>query len=252
VPFDHEKLRVYRKALEFARFAKERLASWESRYAVKDHMRRASESVLVNLASGAVRRSPRIKATRFDAALGSTLECAACLDVAHVYGLLPEEASTAGKRTLSAIAGMLVGLRRSTERKVREQECHYGSRPGDNATYALFFHERLDVYRVALEFAGWFHKLLSGGTLSKRLLRELDRATTSMVLNIAEGNGRFSTMDHRRFLEFGRDAAVRAATYLDLAALDAGEGPGHHHEGKQALERVVSMLFRMTGDDANG
>jgi hypothetical protein len=43
---------------------------------------------------------------------------------------------------------------------------------------------------------------IAGGTeLSTRWFRQLDKALTSVVLNIAEGNGRRMEADHRRFLE---------------------------------------------------
>jgi len=34
---------------------------------------------------------------------------------------------------------------------------------------------------------------------------------TSVVLNVAEGNGRYSELDHRRFLEVAAASAVKAA-----------------------------------------
>ncbi len=39
MPLDHEKLRVYQESLVFAQFAKEVVAGWEDRYAVRDHLR---------------------------------------------------------------------------------------------------------------------------------------------------------------------------------------------------------------------
>ena len=64
MPFDHEKLRVYHEALRFALFAKGLLAGWEDRYAVRDHLKRASESIVLSLAAGAIQRSPRKKAAK--------------------------------------------------------------------------------------------------------------------------------------------------------------------------------------------
>ena len=48
--FAHEKLSVYQKALEFFDHAQERIASWSKQHAFVDHLLRASESILFNLA----------------------------------------------------------------------------------------------------------------------------------------------------------------------------------------------------------
>ena len=247
MPFDHEKLRVYQESLGFAQFAKEMLAGWEDRYAVRDHLRRASDSILLNLAVGAIQRSSRMKAAKFDIALGSTLECAACVDVAHVYELLTTEVVASGKQRLSAITGMLIGLRRSADPQVRENESVYEASTGSDSSQTLFSHERLDVYQVALEFVAWLHGLSCSAELPKQLFGELDAAATGIVLNIAEGNGRFATSDHRRFLGYAQDAAVKAATSLDLAALGRTIEPRNAGRAKRLLERVVAMLFRMIG-----
>ena len=37
-----------------------------------------------------------------------------------------------------------------------------------------------------------------------------------MVLNIAEGNGRYAELDHHRFLQIAQSAAVKGAVFLDL------------------------------------
>ena len=46
-----------------------------------EHFRRASESVVLNIAEAARLLSGPDKARTLDYALGSTLECAACLDI---------------------------------------------------------------------------------------------------------------------------------------------------------------------------
>ncbi|MFC1805879.1 four helix bundle protein [Planctomycetota bacterium] len=247
MPFDHEKLRVYQESLGFARLAKEMLAGWQDRYAVGGHLRRASGSILLNLAVGAIQRSSRMKAAKFDIALGSTLECAGCVDVAHVYELLTNEAAASGKQRLSAITGMLIGLRRSTNPQVREDVSAYEASTGSDSSQALFSHERLDVYQVALEFVAWLHGVSCSAELPKQLFGELDAAATGIVLNVAEGNGRFATGDHRRFLGYAQDAAVKAATCLDLAVLGHAIEPRRAGTAKRLLERVVAMLFRMIG-----
>jgi hypothetical protein len=67
--------------------------------------------------------------------------------------------------------------------------------------------ERLDAYQVALEF----HALAGGLPLGRgrgELRDQLDRASTSIVLNIAEGAGRRGGADRARFFAIARGSAT--------------------------------------------
>jgi len=105
----------------------------------------------------------------------------------------------------------------------------------------MFYHEQLDVYRTALEVVRWFHSSHMSGRLPKLRFRELDTNITSMVLNIAEGNGRFSGADHCRFVETAHRAAIKVSAQLDLCEqkqLVAGDKVEAAHS---LLLRVASM-----------
>jgi hypothetical protein len=57
----------------------------------------------------------------------------------------------------------------------------------------IFDHEKLDVYRVELQFMTWItdflHDVCASPTQHRReLIEQLDRASLSMLLNTAEGN----------------------------------------------------------------
>jgi len=55
--FAHEKLQVYGKALDFAAKASASPSRWDKKHALVDHLSRASESVLFNLAEAASQTS---------------------------------------------------------------------------------------------------------------------------------------------------------------------------------------------------
>jgi four helix bundle protein len=74
---------------------------------------------------------------------------------------------------------------------------------------AYFDHERLDVCRESIAFCGWVGELLGQISAKAAAKDQLDRASTSLPLNIAEGNGKFSTVDRARFLEIDRGSALR-------------------------------------------
>jgi hypothetical protein len=67
-----------------------------------------------------------------------------------------------------------------------------------------FDHEKLDVYREAINFCAWVGKFLAAISVKAAAKDQLDRASTSISLNIAEGSGKFSRSDRARFFEIAR------------------------------------------------
>src|SRR5213595_679325 len=128
--FDHEKLDVYRQAIDFCGWVGEFLASISAKAAAKDQLDRASTSIPLNIAEGNGEFSARDRARFFEMARGSALECAACLDVLVVRKLVKEEPLAAQKERLVRIVEMLVGLlRRFSDRAgvLREEAPRYSS-----------------------------------------------------------------------------------------------------------------------------
>ncbi len=111
----------------------------------------------------------------------------------------------------------------------------------------MFDREKLDVYQVSLQFVAWVFNRVDHLKGSFRFARdELIRASQSIPRNIAEGNGKRSTPDRKRFLGIARGSALECAAILDeLRVMKAMEQSGAD-EGKKLLHRIVSMLSRMT------
>ena len=186
-----------------------------------------------------------MKLTSLDYALGSSLECAACLDVAHLKNLLAGQQFEPEKRRVCEIAKMLVGLRRAwSESVLHEDRVEYAVKAEPSEAQPLFNHERLDVYRVSLSFMRWFVALGPAQELTAPF-RPVDKAATSVVLNIAEGNGRYARLDHKRFLQVAQSSAVKAAAHLDLCVAKKVLTPADITVGKGFLTRVGAMLARM-------
>ena len=78
--FSLEKLKVYDRALASVANLAQLSANWDKRHAVVDQLLRASKSVLLNLGEGAGLRGSPQRQHLLDYAIGSALECAACLD----------------------------------------------------------------------------------------------------------------------------------------------------------------------------
>ena len=103
-----------------------------------------------------------------------------------------------------------------------------------------FDHEKLDVYQEAIRFVSWVDDLLESIPKSLAVHNQLDRASTSVPLNIAEGNGKYTAADRCRFFDIAPGSALECAAFLDvLMAKKRIEQPD---AGKAILVRVVSML----------
>ena len=108
-----------------------------------------------------------------------------------------------------------------------------------------FDHEKLDVYQEAIAFCGWVGELLSEISAKAAAKDQLDRASISIPLNIAEGNGKFSTVDRARFLEIARGSALECAACLDVLAVRKLVGAERVMSGKEKLVRILNMLIGM-------
>ena len=112
----------------------------------------------------------------------------------------------------------------------------------------MFHHEKLDVYRVSIEFVAWAGELLDGPLTKCRLsaVGQLDRASTSIPLNIAEGNGKRSTRDRCRYFDTSRGSALESAAALDVLVARRILAPAVVKAGKALLLRIVEMLTKLT------
>jgi four helix bundle protein len=107
-------------------------------------------------------------------------------------------------------------------------------------------HERLDVYRLALDFLVFANGVIEALPRGRRhLADQFTRASTSIVLNLAEGVGKHSKPDKRRFYVTARGSATESAALLDVCLRLELVDEVAHEAGKEMLLRVVSMLIKL-------
>jgi four helix bundle protein len=104
-------------------------------------------------------------------------------------------------------------------------------------------HEKLQVYQTALEFITWATRVLEKLPKSAAVHNQLDRASTSVPLNIAEGNGKFTDSDRCRFFDIARGSALECGACLDVIVAKMFLPVGEMETGKAMLIKIVSMLF---------
>ncbi len=110
----------------------------------------------------------------------------------------------------------------------------------------MLSHEKLDVYKVALQFFVLTSEILERLPRGHGNLKDqLNRASTSIMLNIAEGAGKLRPKDKGGFYAISRGSALESAAIYD--ALDARHllKPNEHERGKWLLTRIASMLTNM-------
>jgi len=74
----------------------------------------------------------------------------------------------------------------------------------NNQMPKTFDHENLKVYQKAINFITWLNPVLENIPRRNAAYDQLDRASTSIALNIAEGNGKFTPKDRCRFFDIAR------------------------------------------------
>jgi four helix bundle protein len=71
----------------------------------------------------------------------------------------------------------------------------------------------------------------------------LDRVSDSIVLNIAEGNGKYAPKDRCRFFDTAHGSALECAAALDILVAKQKLTLDQIRPGKERLQRIVRMLM---------
>lgn len=106
-----------------------------------------------------------------------------------------------------------------------------------------FDHEKLEVYREAIAFVAWWAEMSERCPGPARVKDQMDRASTGIPLNIAEGNGRFSPRDRSHFMQIARGSALECAACLDVLVARRVLSTEEIGPGKLRLRGIVSMLM---------
>ena len=117
-------------------------------------------------------------------------------------------------------------------------------------------HEKLDVYRLSIAYVAWVFE--QSETLSGSHRHAQDqwlRASQSVPLNIAEGNGKSTTGDRRRYFvpsqrrqsSIARGSAFECAAIQDVLRAGGALNEQEHQERKNQLDRIAAMLSKLGG-----
>ena len=109
---------------------------------------------------------------------------------------------------------------------------------------AYLSHEQLDVYHLALQFhVGVMTLLPEKG--QRNLRDQLERASLSIVLNIAEGSGRCTPPERRRHFIIALGSVYECAAILDVLRLRRLASPERCARARGFAVRIAKMLAKL-------
>ncbi|MBK1875390.1 four helix bundle protein [Pelagicoccus mobilis] len=107
-----------------------------------------------------------------------------------------------------------------------------------------FSHEKLIVYQKSIHFVGWTKELLDSlPSGSYNIRNQFERASMSIPLNIAEGNGKFSDKDRCRFFQVAHGSALECAACLDVLVAQKYKEADQVKSGKDLLTEIVNLIY---------
>ena len=108
-----------------------------------------------------------------------------------------------------------------------------------------FGHEKLDVYRAAIEYVGWAYRYCEGLKGHRNAKDQILRASQAIPLNIAEGNGKATDGDRRRYFEIARGSALECGAVQDVLQVCGAMPAEENAKAKALLDRIVAMLTKL-------
>jgi four helix bundle protein len=110
----------------------------------------------------------------------------------------------------------------------------------------MFDFEKLEVYKKAKAFNNQvYHYLTNNKALDRTTRDQLRRASFSVMLNIAEGSGRFSKADRCNFFVIARGSVFECVAVFDFLKDEQLMFHSVHMEFYHQAEELSKMLFAM-------
>jgi four helix bundle protein len=112
----------------------------------------------------------------------------------------------------------------------------------------MFIFEKLEVYQKAVAFADQVSRLTADFPRGHWYLADqFNRASLSIALNIAEGNGRWSLAEKRNFFSIARGSVHECVPLIELCYRKSLFPQQTCNELKETLEVLAKMLAGLIG-----
>ncbi len=112
----------------------------------------------------------------------------------------------------------------------------------------MFGHEKFTAYQKAIEFVAEVNPICENLPRGNAyLIDQLRRASISIPLNIAEGSGKCSSADKRRFYAIARGSAMECAAIIDVLGCLKLVGVVEIEKPKLLLDEIAAVLTVICG-----
>ena len=109
----------------------------------------------------------------------------------------------------------------------------------------MFDFEKLDVYKKAKIFNSGIRDFIKNTRLDSTTRDQLRRAAFSIVLNLAEGSGRFTNPDRRNFYIIARSSSFECVAILDVLKDESIIAEDAFRRFYNQAEELSKILFAM-------
>ncbi len=110
----------------------------------------------------------------------------------------------------------------------------------------MFAYEKLEVYKKAFALNQSIYRFLKENKSIPRYAKDqLGRATLSIMLNIAEGSGKFSSKDRRSFYVIARGSAFECSAMISFLFEESEIQKALFTELVNQYEEISRMLYTM-------
>jgi four helix bundle protein len=109
----------------------------------------------------------------------------------------------------------------------------------------MFDFEKLHIYQKAKLFNSEIRAFMKSSNLDPTTKDQLRRASFSIVLNIAEGSGRFTKPDRRNFYIISRSSIFECIAILDVLKDEEVLEKKRYEEFYVQAEEISKMLYGM-------
>ena len=110
----------------------------------------------------------------------------------------------------------------------------------------MMSYEKLDVYQCAIQFLSIAVQLCNELPRNHSALTDqIRRASMSIPLNIAEGAGKRTKADCRKFFDIARGSAMECGAAMDVCLILSMIDDKRQKAAKDLLHRIVAMLTKL-------
>jgi len=113
-------------------------------------------------------------------------------------------------------------------------------------TMSSFDHEKLKVYQLSIDLVVLSDKVVEHLPKGRAYLADqLQRATSSIPLNIAEGAGEYSKLEKCRFYRMAKRSATECAAIFDVCERLRLIEKAQYEKGRDMLVHIVNILTKL-------